>query len=425
MHSDKQRSGARQQSLWTSIFLAVLMTVAHSRANGKVDLRTPHYDLYLEGWHDDEVGAILEQAYEAMTRFFGAEPRERLQVKILSSQDRYRAALAADGLLEDRNRDASGTYALKNRTVYMWVQRNPEVARSTLLHECAHQFHYLTCTGNTRPRSSWYVEGVAEYFAMHRWDGKALEIAKNPDIGARDWPALALRNFAEKRGANLRAIAGSTDPVLPDQYAVAWSLITFLRQEDEFLFRQWRRLLDKGEEPKQAWDLTFDKKGSRLNSKYIEWLERQQRPWDRVFGTWQRIGPLIEAKARAERLAVAVQKHAKQELTATAELRDQQTSAGVVVAFRSDDDYMVVMADSNGSVAVDTIRDGKVVLTHWKGFQKEVMEKKSFNISATATKTGWVVTVNGVEIATIPEPGGKVGLVAHNGTVWFRDVTSK
>src|SRR5262245_4686486 len=108
MNSNKQLSGAGRKSLravsksrmivhigWTSMLIAVLLPCAHAiAADGGIEGQTAHYDLYVEGWDVDVVGAFLEQAHTQMTRFFGAQPNERLRVKIFANQDRYRTALA-------------------------------------------------------------------------------------------------------------------------------------------------------------------------------------------------------------------------------------------------------------------------------------------------------------------------------------------
>src|SRR4051794_7185584 len=103
------------------------------------DHRTQHYDLYTETGDAAELGRLLEGLHGHLKKHFGKAAPRRLRVQVYADLNRFRQALAADGLDKDR---AGGFYSFKTQKVYLYRQPSAYYPRQLLLHESTHQFHH-------------------------------------------------------------------------------------------------------------------------------------------------------------------------------------------------------------------------------------------------------------------------------------------
>ena len=135
---------------WMSYALCVMFISANAMADNAppgVELHTAHYDLYTECPNPQETATILEQFYDQLQKFFGKAPTERLRVKYFSDKDSYIADLKAAKI--SANPPPRGEYSFITHASYILEQSSTVESRNILLHECTHQFHCLSMTGNS------------------------------------------------------------------------------------------------------------------------------------------------------------------------------------------------------------------------------------------------------------------------------------
>jgi hypothetical protein len=202
-----------------------------------------HYRLEVAGDIGDPADylRLAEALYAQLAAYHGAtpSPRRRLEIRFWDTREAYLAGGQADGLTREEL-DAGGYYATKTQRAYFWKQPSAYATRHLFLHELTHQFQYLAVLGGSqRPGQSWYLEGVAEEFGYHRWDGTTLQ------TGLSDVVCLERRVVDVKA----RAAAGTFDLVAIIEGRSAfdradfWGVVHFLRHgADPATQRLWRTL---------------------------------------------------------------------------------------------------------------------------------------------------------------------------------------
>jgi len=198
--------------------VSVLLLIACPLAAEPLVFQTEHYRVEWGGARGtgEEYARLLEAAWPQYAKFFGAEPKlkegERLRVRYFTTRERWVKALMADRAIPPGK--AGGYYWPSTKTAYVFQQPTRSYTRTLLLHEAAHQFHYLARTKNKNPGLPWYTEGVAEYLAEHFWDGEKLELAvvSLPGQHRGDRRQQVLRQVAidSDGGRRLRAARGGS-----------------------------------------------------------------------------------------------------------------------------------------------------------------------------------------------------------------------
>ncbi len=345
-----------------AVLLSLLLTAGGPAAAAPVAAAAPsatvesaHYRVTVEGTEAeaDEVAKVLEAAWPLYRDFFGAEPKlaegERLGVFVAATVEGFRARLTADGITPPA---AGGYYSPGNRTAYLWRQPTIYYSRCLLLHEAAHQFHYLARTGNRALPMGWYVEGIAEYLCRHTWDGERLAVGVLPTLSLEDYAAAARREAAGDAGALASRLAKG-DLSRP----LMWALFRWLRHGAEEKKRaNLPRLCDKLDRGAAGDDLLWKAFGSppRVAEALVAYLETEQEPWTPVFNEWEGIGPgrirgvapppivsFCRVKAEVRRLAASLQVPA-----------EGDWRGGLLLDYAGNADYVVAMSTPDGTVTV-------------------------------------------------------------------------
>lgn len=224
-------------------WLAALALLPAPAADGPAVHESTHYRLEVNGDIGDAADylALAEALYAQLAAYHGAAPapRRKLEIRFWQTRDAYLAGGEADGLTRGEL-DAGGYYAPKTQRAYFWRQPSAYATRHLFLHELTHQFQYLAVLGGSqRPGQAWYLEGIAEEFGYHRWDGTTLQ------TGLSDVVCLEQRVVQAKA----RAAAGTLDLVAiiegRSQFDRAdfWAVVHFLRHgTDPATQRLWRVL---------------------------------------------------------------------------------------------------------------------------------------------------------------------------------------
>ncbi|MFA6133743.1 MAG: hypothetical protein WC869_06975 [Phycisphaerae bacterium] len=384
---------------------AVASSVVAQPAGGSgTELRTEHYDLYVEGLDAAEVGNMLEQLHAQLTRYFGSAPSGRLPLALYATREKWAAALQADG---QAVLYAGGYYAPATRKAYVWVQPSAYFTRHVLLHEATHQFHWLTSTGNQFPSTNWYTEGLAEYFAMHNWDGRRLQTGVIPAITLEDYPAKALWKF-EAAGSDLGAMlprAGRPE---------SWALVHFLVNKYPDQFRQLSAGLDQRADADETWKRAFGRDYASFSQEYREWIVSHSQPWQIVWIGWQQRGEAIESESKAN--AMTILKQTPQALTVDIQPQTAGGAAGLVFAYQSPTEFHLFQV----------IGDHKIRIMHrqggaWATVSESDLKRGNGDDVLKVSQEGGSTTLwaNGEKIATLPTTG-RVGLSVDGCRTLFR-----
>jgi hypothetical protein len=424
-----RRAVKRRLATLAAVTLLLLLCAATvetpNTPTGMRRFESRHYLVEVQDGDPKEIATLLEQAYEQWTAFFGTEPKpllqgegDRLRVRIFATQDEYRSAITADRVIGEMTLDAAGCYAPSNQTVYLWNQFSPDLTRAVVIHEGTHQFHGLAVNGDSSSR--WYDEGIAEYFAMHTWDGQKLRLGAVPTIATVDQPAKALHRFEHVWKFRLRKLATDTGNVTQEGYPDAWALVTFLVQEDRKLFDHWAQQFRQGVAPGEAWERTFGKQGFALSERYLAWLRSQQRPWRAPYGAWQQVGDAIEGMVSPLLQAIAVRKDVRRALEATVEFRAPATYAGIILDYHSEREYVFVAFSESGKGEYGRMHDGALVFH--AAIQSPAAVDGRIRMWVRAEGGLYRLFVGGEDMGQFKSTSGELGFVVHGGTARFHDV---
>ncbi len=196
-------------------------------------VESAHYRLTTYGEFADaqEFVDLAEALHAKLKPHFGAEPREKgkLEIKFWTTADAFKAGGKADGVAADRLQ-AGGVYWTGTKRAYFWKQPSLYATRHLFLHELTHQFHFLAVTNNELKGPGWYQEGIAEYFAYHRWDGKKLE------TGLYDVVALEERvpKVVDAVRAGTFDFAGLVRGTVASDYGTSWAVVHYMMSTPGF-----------------------------------------------------------------------------------------------------------------------------------------------------------------------------------------------
>ena len=393
---------------WAVCIVGLLLPATRAATDRPVvEWQTEHYSIHAEQLDIQEVGRMLEAFYGQMSVAFGKSPEGKLRVEIYDSEKSFHAALKADG---QEQVDAGGYYAPGTRKAYLWVQPSEYFTRQLILHEATHQFHFLTATRNRAPRAQWYIEGLAEYYGMHVWDGKTLKLGAVPAISLEDYPAKALDHFTHKLDRNLDGlISGKLIAERPE----AWALVHFLANQEADRFAQLRLKLDHGAEIDAAWSEVFGPVTPTLAERFEAWIAGHAQPWKIIWTGWQQVGDELEGKSDTSAMALLKQTP----MSLQAELRPVGSAMpGLIFGFTSSNDFYTWQFTGGRTLHMNHFEAGK-----WTGLRKFALAKGDgpVTLEVQSNSAGASLRAEGKEWATM-RCNGSVGLYVQEGTARFK-----
>lgn len=398
----------------------ISLVLAAVLAAGPATAATEHYDVRTGGLDPAAVGAILEQLHGCLADFFGKAPAGRLPVELFADAAEFGRALDSDGHPAIAG---GGYYAPENRKVYLYTQPSAYFTRQLLLHEATHQFHFLSSTGNRKPRTTWHIEGLAELFGMHNWadDGDFAAAATGspascplaatpsgrlrcgvvPAVSLEDYPATALAELRERAGQPdwlRRVLAGQIEASRP----LSWALAHFLFHRDRSAFRDLVCRLDRDEDPLESLQGTFGAFTPTLLDDLRRWIGDHQQPWSVVWIEWQASGEAIEGSSQT--LGLIVHKAPLDRLEAAIEPAGGRWRAGGVFGFRDESDFHLVELSDSGSVRV--IRRAG---SQWQAVRARRLPHPSRRFAIERRGEQWAVLVGEETICKL-DASGRLGL---------------
>ena len=182
-----------------------------------------------------DLARLVEQAIRQWRTDAGLEPadgsRGPLKLKILKDYKAFQQMIKDDIEYYDQSLlKANGWYGGD----YCYLSYFHDWYRTirVLLHEARHQFdaEIWRKMGNM---PGWYMEGIAEYYSMHKWDGKKLTMGElNPRVNYSLHFAGKLLKKGKIKGAEQHIRNPWMTAIEPAYYQNAWAFFYFLRNSD-------------------------------------------------------------------------------------------------------------------------------------------------------------------------------------------------
>lgn len=414
--------------------LAVLLTlllVGPTRAPGAwaedrapAGARTAHYEIASDGprAEAEEWGLVLEAAWPQFRAFFGGEPalRDGARLSLIVTQDAgawTEAIRSAGGSPPGPTSGAGGYYDPVSRGAYLFRQPTVWYTRTLLLHEAAHQFHYLAATSNRAPPAVWYVEGVAEHLSHHTWDGTRLRLGVVPLLSLEDRPAKALEAVAAPTFALAPLVSGESSP-RPESMHLVRFLLEGEQGQYRKRFRSLAEKLDHGGSAKALFARTFGAEEPLLEA-WRRWLPEAQQPWVPIHVEWEARGERA-LRGRSGVVSVCRVRGPTQRVATTWSAPDGPWRAGALLHFTSMEDWSVGLVDGS------TVRVHRRTKTGWEFLPAALPPPpaagRPWSLVAERAGSRVTLTVNGARVGAWDLPGDALGLALDACQIDFRDL---
>ncbi len=226
------------------IAIAAAIDDARAAAAGIRKLPGRRLTLYtdLSGAEIDQLPALFEQAFPQWCRYFKIQEGEHADWHMTGFLMKDKARFIQAGLLPERLPPFEHGFSWGT---VLWVYEQPSdyYRRHLLLHEGTHGF--MNCIlGHCGP--PWYMEGMAEYLATHRWHEGRLTLGSMPP-NREEVPQWGRVRMIQDAVAQRRALRLKTVIEFPpsahhasDPYAWCWAAVTLLDRHPRYQqrFRQ-------------------------------------------------------------------------------------------------------------------------------------------------------------------------------------------
>ncbi len=386
---------------------------------------TAHYELVTAAPPDQarEWGRVLEAAWPLFEAHFGRapdlRPGERLKVVVARDATDWAAAIRQGGGIPPGGASgAGGYYDPVSRGAYLYPQPTVWYTRALLLHEAAHQFHFLAATSNRSPPAGWYVEGLAEHLSHHTWDGSTLRLGVVPLLSLEDRPARALEALGAP-GFRLDPIVSGAAAPRPESLHLVRYLLQGEGGRHAARFRSLAGKLDRGGSSAALFARAFGPEAPFLEA-WSGWLRTVQQPW---------VGVHLEWEARGERVL-----RGRSAVVGTCRVRGParrvQTlwsppagpwRAGALLQHAGVDDFTVGLVDG-ATVRVHRRRAGR-----WEALPASLPPAPApgepWRLTAERRGTQVALTVNGVRVGAYDLPGDALGLAVDGCEIDFRELS--
>lgn len=212
---------------------------AHMSALGIRLIRGDHFEFYTDLAESPDVDGIvpvLDAAVGELCRFFRLDPADYADWRVEAFLVNDREPFEIFGAFRNAPEFANG-YSFGSR-IWIFDKKQAYYNRFLLLHELVHTFMNWTF-GDLNPR--WYSEGIAEYLALHSWDGENLTLGffprdseEIPGFGRIERIRSLLRRRNVKSVEEIMAFVPE-DFNDNDSYAWSWAFVTLLERHPRYV----------------------------------------------------------------------------------------------------------------------------------------------------------------------------------------------
>ncbi|MCA8940213.1 MAG: hypothetical protein KDB07_10405 [Planctomycetes bacterium] len=418
------------------VVLGLSGTITSQKANDSKDskessestrhlIKTKHYSIDYHGPKADaeQAGKILEAAWEHYKGFFGAEPKleDGKLLRVIVHQDRE-TFLAAVGRSGDDSHVA-GIYNPNTEVAHLYNYPTTQGRHEVLLHECAHQFHYLSRMGTTTADHDWLIEGIAELLCYHHWDGKKLEMLVMPIMTAEDHFSSALKAFKSPEFKLSEFLTSSYEGDYDTWHAFASWLQYGDKGKNAANFAKLAREVEAEKDPIEAFKASFGDVDKAFAS-FLVWLEENQEHWSNEFPQWQSLGNR-SLRGISESEAMAALKHDASEFETVLLLPDREEwLAGIVLNWIDDRNHVSVNINHEGLVVIQPTVDN-VLEEPIKVSMPKPRKKGQRHFKVVRNRGDSVIYVDKREVKRFHCATGRFGLSVTKGSADFTEMKWK
>ncbi len=413
-----------------AMLAAVLLVPADAAGADVLVVRGTHYELASDGPREEAEDWLraLDAAWPQFESFFGAAPKvaadARLRVSFHETERAWRDAIAAAGGTPPDGGGAGGYYDPVSKTAFGWRQPTRWYTRTLLLHEAAHQFHYLARTGNDSPGCGWYAEGVAEHLSHHTWDGTTLRLGVVPPVSLEDRPAKALAAVGSAGFDLAKFVSGEAGAPRPESLHLVRYLVDGNGGRHARKFHEFARKVDRGTKADaDAFARAFGPAKTFLPA-WRQWLPTVQEPWTCVFVEWEaRAADALRAESKV--VSLCRTRGPVHGVSAKIQPLTAGWKAGLLIEFTDAANFVVAMLDGGPRLKVERMRAGA-----WTRLGEHDVpapaDGSAWDLSAMRPGDGGVtLTVNGTPAGTYTLANGPLGLAVDHCTADFTALRAK
>jgi hypothetical protein len=390
--------------------------------------RTAHFAIDGEGEGPEveaevrELGVVLEQAWAAYAKLLQAEPvlerPAQFVVRVCADRESWIAAIERTGVVPGANLD-SLCFVPERDTAFLYRQPTRWLTRRLALHGTWQQFHYRAKAKHADLVNSWFVLGLAEQLAIHRWNGKQLELGARPRITVLDLPGQAARALDGRDGLEALSEGGMRRP------ENAWALVSFLREGKGGKYRARFDKLALGHTGSKLTGPEFAAtlgKPEQVYGELLAWLGSVQEPLIAACGDWEDLdGRELLGRAPQDDYAFAVVRQAATEVRARF-VGEPGSSAGLLLAYEDQQHYTFAALGDRGVVVK---RCEGVRLSTLDEFQGMPSKDGTQRLHARRSEGRVTLFVEERETASFEVAGDRLGLAVEKGAARFVEVSWK
>ncbi|MDZ7620509.1 MAG: hypothetical protein U1E05_26195, partial [Patescibacteria group bacterium] len=204
----------------------VVVDEARVAAQGIRKLESKRLTLYTDMPSEpavDELPAVFDQAFPQLCEYFGVDPAKHANWRMTGFLMREKALFVRTGLLPESLPPFPHGYA-RNDELWLYDQPSDYYRRHLLIHEGVHGF-MNTLLGACGP--PWYMEGMAEMLATHRWRDGTLTLNHMPANREETphWGRIRIvkEAFEDQKALTLDKIIDYPPSAFTENAAYAWS----------------------------------------------------------------------------------------------------------------------------------------------------------------------------------------------------------
>ncbi len=403
----------------TTLVSLVLMVFV----NAASEVTSDHYHLHSEGnaSETEEMIKVLEAAWPQFAKFFQGAPKlrqEKLAIYFFNTRESWIRKLTQDGH-EVPNDGVGGKYFYSNKTVYLYRQPTRYYTRCLLLHEAAHQFHYLTRRRRIDKEisASWYIEGVAEHLSLHHWDGQTLQLGAVP---------VSLENYLGKALNTMTTTPRPLVAMIQNGQAnrpLGAMVIRYLATKEPKKFSRFAKAIEKGNASDRLFQRSF---GSfpAFSKPFLTWLESHQEPLEIRFDEWERTGSKSMLGHSKDRISITTFEDTVSLVQCRIPNRQEETGrVGLVLSYRAQDDFTVALIDQKGQLEILTREPN-----NWNRVERKALAAlagSDIRLAAKRDDTGVSLLINDERLGPYLLPNGSLGLALDSCEVRFTDLSGK
>lgn len=335
--------------------------------------------------------------------------RRKAVIYIYSDRDTFYRNLAGRGtsLLSMPTDRAGGFFDIRTGEILLFQQPTAYYTRQILLHEFVHWYIWQLLGDKSLMLPHWLQEGLADHYAVHRWDGKTLKPATPPVVMLEDYPARAI-------GAVKVIRSGHDLEHSLDLYALYWAMTRYLvLQQPENLIHMIRHGFPDNPVDWETLEV---------------WLEKEQIPWLWVWNCWEQIagtGVDEELFGISATTGMIVHKTPCDRLEFSVRPETKSWTLGIVFDFTDTDRFEIIQLKNHEKDAslswrhISRTGSGWKIQTEWGS--TKISSRTPAEVNTEITDNMISVSWNNEPVTSLPvKTPSLLGLSVHESAITFQ-----